>query len=262
MFDSCTYIGGGRIHFHTAQFMKKRVILYHRILHMASGCGEFVFDKIRFSIKPGNLYILAPGTRSARYFGDSPVAYEYIEFHAPSILIDTPCQACRIEEPFRSVLAALIHCTAQVSGNLRRQLLAATLGLALNETSATRTSDIRLRRVLSHIEEHPDRSATIGALAEIAGISEPQLRRLFRAELGVSPKRYLMRARMDYAQRLLRAEGLRVNEVATLMGFPSAFQFSAQYRKIHHAAPSQYRSINKSDSSPLRTCSSRGGHCQ
>lgn len=247
MFDSCTYIGGGRIHFHTDQFMKKRSVLHHRILIMESGHGEFVFDKLRVSITKGNIYVLAPGTRSARYFGDTPVAYEYIEFDVPCLLIDKPCLTCRIDEPFRGALVALIHCTTQVAGTLRRQLLAATLGLALHDSSATRTSDARLRRVLSHIEEHPDRPVTISALADIAGISEPQLRRLFRAELGVSPKQYLMRARMDYAQRLLYAEGLRVNEVANLLGFPSAFQFSTQYRKIHHAAPSQNRTKNNRD---------------
>jgi AraC-like DNA-binding protein len=238
MFDSCTYIGGGRIRFRASHHFKSRLIPHHRILFMESGQGIFTFGSMRVSITHGNIYLLAPGTREARYLGDKPVAYDYVEFDSPSRLIDRPCLACRVDEPFRHALTHLLRCIVQDSGPLRRQLLAAAVGLALYDVSAARTADPRLRRVLGHIEEHPERSATVGELAEIAGLSEPQLRRLFHAAPGISPKHFVMRTRMEYARRLIRAEGLRVNEAAGLLGFASPFQFSAQYRKIHGHPPS------------------------
>lgn len=239
MFDSCTYIGGGRIHFHSNQTLRNRAITHHRILFMKSGQGTFIFDKICVSITHGHVYLLAPGTREAYYSDNAPVAYEYLEFDSPRTLIDKPCMCCRVEPPFRNALIHLIRCTVQESGPLRRQLLAATIGLALHGSSMSHASDARLRRALNHIEDHPDYPTTISGLADLAGLSEPQLRRIFQTELGVSPKQFLMRARMDYAKRLIRAEGLRVKEVADLLGFPSSFQFSAQYRKVHGNAPTQ-----------------------
>jgi transcriptional regulator GlxA family with amidase domain len=110
--------------------------------------------------------------------------------------------------------------------------------IALHDTSRHVTGDPRLRQVILNIEEHPGQSISVTKLAALAGLSEAQLRRIFHAELHTSPKRYLMHVRMNYARNLIRSEGLRVQEAADTLGFPSAFQFSAQYRKIHGVSPS------------------------
>ena len=238
MTDLYTYIGGGRIRFRASHHFKPRPIPYHRILFMESGQGVFTFGAARVPITHGNIYLLAPGTREARYSGTKSIAYDYIEFDSPARLIDKPCLTCRMEEPFRQTLIHLLRCTVQETGPLRRQLLAAAAGLTLRNTSEARPTDPRLRRALLHIDEHPEQPTTVEELAEIAGLSEPQLRRLFNAELGTSPKHFLLKTRMDYARRLIRAEGLRVKETADLLGFASPFQFSAQYRKIHAHPPS------------------------
>jgi len=240
MYESCVYIGGGRIRFQKRQIMKKRAIKYHRILFMESGHGEFTVNKIPLSIIAGNVYLLAPGIREARYSGKTPVVYDYIEFDSPRKLIDEPFLICGIQEPFRDALIHLIRCTAQESGALRRQLLSAAIGLVLHDSAINTGSDLRLRRVINFIEKHPDQPVKIGTLVSLAGISEAQLRRIFHAELGVSPKQYLVRVRMEYACRLLSAEGLRVGEVADLLGFASPFQFSAQFRRFYGVPPSRY----------------------
>jgi AraC-like DNA-binding protein len=241
VFDACTYVGGGRISFQNAQILKRRMIAHYRLLYMETGEGTFIFGNQRVSVKPGNVYLLAPGPREARYAGTAPVAYEYLEFASPTSLVNSAYRECRVEEPFRSTLIHLIKSVIREMGPLRRQLLGSAIGLALHDTPDSALTDPRLRKLLQHLDEHPDRSPSIAEMAALAGLSAPQLRRVFKTHLGHSPKQHLLQSRMDYARRLLQAEGLRVKEVADLLGFPSAFQFSAQYHKIHKVSPSQDR---------------------
>ncbi len=84
-------------------------------------------------------------------------------------------------------------------------------GLAERQLSiATSLMQERLREGLSLAE-----------LASSVGLSESQFARAFRLRMGVPPHRYLMRLRLDQAQRLLRASDMSIAEVATSSGFSS-----------------------------------------
>ncbi|MDA3923524.1 MAG: hypothetical protein PF904_02360 [Kiritimatiellae bacterium] len=80
MFNSCTYIGGGRFYFRTGQRFKKRTIKHHRLIFIAQGSGSFSFPDISMPVKAGDFYLLAPGPREAHYNKVKAVSYEYIEF--------------------------------------------------------------------------------------------------------------------------------------------------------------------------------------
>ena len=60
-----------------------------------------------------------------------------------------------------------------------------------------------LREVQRWIADHPDADLTVAALAARAGMSERHFARCFRAEIGVTPARYVERARVEAARRLL-----------------------------------------------------------
>ncbi len=239
MLNICTYVTGGRISFNAEKTFKKRNIDNYRLLHLESGHGSFTVDNIRFSIKPNQTYLLAPGMRKAAYEGDCPTAFDYIEFQSSTRLIQAPCLNCQLAHPFKQALIQLIKCIISATEpDLRLQLLESAVRLALHDTSEYLIPDARLRRAVKYAEENPDKPTTLAALSTIAGLSEPQLRRLFKNHLDTTPKKYLMKVRMDYARHLLQSEGLRVNEIADLLGFSSPFQFSAQYRHIHGLSPS------------------------
>src|SRR5690606_20646151 len=69
---------------------------------------------------------------------------------------------------------------------------------ALTAQTAT-TSPID--RIRLHILENPRARLSLGALAEVAGVSPRHLSRLFRAELGLSPATYVELTRIDIARR-------------------------------------------------------------
>ena len=78
-------------------------------------------------------------------------------------------------------------------------------------------------------------------ICEATGITGRQLQRLFKNYLGVSPRQYYIRARLNLAQRLLIQSDLRITEVAIACGYGSLAQFSRSYRDQFGSSPSSDR---------------------
>jgi AraC family L-rhamnose operon transcriptional activator RhaR len=68
-----------------------------------------------------------------------------------------------------------------------------------------------------------------------------KFRKTFKKHIGVSPKEYLIRKRMDEACRLLRSTKKRISVIATDLGYASQYEFSNQFSKYFNVAPKHYR---------------------
>ena len=79
-------------------------------------------------------------------------------------------------------------------------------------------------------------SANIDRIAKDAGVSPAGLRRAFAARIGLSPKKFYNRLRMNEAARLL-GTGHSVAETAEKMGFSDAFHFSRAFKRYFQVAP-------------------------
>lgn len=73
-------------------------------------------------------------------------------------------------------------------------------------------------------------------IAEQLGISEVYLGRLFKEENGISPRKFLIEARMEEAKSLLE-EHFSVTQVSQMVGYKDVFQFSKAYKKYYGYSP-------------------------
>src|SRR5258708_5093319 len=92
---------------------------------------------------------------------------------------------------------------------------------------------------------------SIRALSANVSLSPRRLAHLFRVELGVPPRQYLKALRMDRAQSLLHTSFLSVKEITFQSGFTNVSHFVRDFKKLHGATPSEFRS--KVDQSPRGT---------
>lgn len=60
---------------------------------------------------------------------------------------------------------------------------------------------------------------SVATLAELCGISESYLKKLFISNYGLPPKKYIMNLKMDYAIELLRSGMFSVGAAAEATGF-------------------------------------------
>ena len=86
----------------------------------------------------------------------------------------------------------------------------------------------------------------VAALARRVGVSDRHLRRLFEAELGVSPIEYAQTHRLLLAKRLLTDTAMPVTEVAQASGYASVRRFNASFASRYRMSPSRLRSTLQS----------------
>ena len=107
---------------------------------------------------------------------------------------------------------------------------------ALEHETARRLADIR-----RYMEEHLDEPLTIQALSRRACLSATTFKESFRRLYGLPVHAWLRQQRMERAAELLRSSSLSVLGVAQSVGFSSASQFTAAFRRQYGVTPVQYR---------------------
>ncbi len=91
-----------------------------------------------------------------------------------------------------------------------------------------------------HIMQNLCKPIYISELAELCGISEVHLRRLFKNTFGVSPVKYRNRLLIKYACELLASGEMNVSEIADMLGFPDIYTFSQAFKKEVGVSPKKY----------------------
>jgi len=86
-----------------------------------------------------------------------------------------------------------------------------------------------------------DAPLTIDALAEHALVSSRTLTRIWRAETGTSPRRWLLMARINHAKELLEKTDQSIDQVATRCGLGTATNLRARFRETVGTTPTAYR---------------------
>jgi AraC family transcriptional regulator len=92
-----------------------------------------------------------------------------------------------------------------------------------------------------HIERHLGEPLAVADLAAACGLGTTSFAKSFRGATGVTPHRYLRRARIERACALLRTTALPVGDVALTVGFRGQSHFCAAFSQERGMTPSAYR---------------------
>jgi len=98
-----------------------------------------------------------------------------------------------------------------------------------------------LRRVRDRIYDGEAPPPTVTELADLCGLSERHLLRLFRRAQGVSLIDFVREARLERAMELLSATDLPLKAVAHRLGFSSHASFTAAFTREAGVAPTVFR---------------------
>ena len=81
---------------------------------------------------------------------------------------------------------------------------------------------------------------SIEKLSELCGISVSYLKLIFREKYGISPKKYIIQLKINYACDLLRLERYTITQVAELCNFSDIYFFSRQFKEYMGITPTQF----------------------
>ena len=105
-----------------------------------------------------------------------------------------------------------------------------------HENESTKT-----RAVVEWIRKHLCDELNVVELARLASMSERSFARHFKAEVGMTPARFVARERILRAQELLESTNFSVEEVAERCGFGSSLNLRHHFTRAVHLSPSAYR---------------------
>lgn len=101
--------------------------------------------------------------------------------------------------------------------------------------------DPRLQVAVRHLATHPAEPFSMQRLASRCGLSASRLSHLFRAQLGVTPRRYSEQLRLALAAQLLDQTNLTITEVAAESGYADALYFSRRFHREFGYPPTRRR---------------------
>jgi AraC-like DNA-binding protein len=99
----------------------------------------------------------------------------------------------------------------------------------------------KVAEALNRLESRLDEVKTPADLARMAGMPPHRFARLMKRLFGLTPVRYILKARITAATRMLRETGDSVADVALACGFYDHSAFSRAFRRATGRTPSEMR---------------------
>lgn len=211
---------------------------------------------------PGGLEMPVPGVASVRRYR-SVVPLRTLQVHVPRVVVErTVAQVDGARIDYERAAAAvasgdpLVEHTMRALGaagagavdDLYAESAAAflavhvlTRGVRPPKVSRANAEGPWLHKAVAMMRDRLSDPVTVADMAAEAGFSVYHFIRVFKEATGQTPHRYLTRLRVEEAQRLLRAGGLSVAQVATRCGFGSPGSLSTAFLRHTGVRPSAYR---------------------
>ena len=222
------------------------------IEYIVSGKGHVTIDEESFSPVAGDTYFLTQGSRHF-YHSDKKDPWEKLWINVSGELVTTLSKMYGVDRihHFQGLNTSDLllkfqyyaaHPDAENYAEKCISLLTALFVRMSNhiyKPAAEPPSPVR--RMLDYIDRHETDTIRIEQLAQACEKSPSQVERIFRAELGMPPYRYILNRKLEIAKQLLRETGMSVHDIAGYLSFEDEFYFSGLFRRKVGVAPSKYR---------------------
>jgi len=113
----------------------------------------------------------------------------------------------------------------------RRRLPNAKGGLSARHT----------QKVQRFLRDNFSRKLSLAEMAAVCGLSPYHFARAFSKTFGMSPHRYILVLRLDFAEKLLVESSMSITDIADLSGFSSQSHFTTTMKKYRQVTPLQAR---------------------
>jgi AraC-like DNA-binding protein len=219
-------------------------------VYILSGSCDYVCeDGTSFTVKAGDIMYLSQGERYTLYINEEYrfifCDFEFSDQTPKKSAFFTPKHDSSAEKLFMKLLN-LYNAQGKTYFTESLSLIYAIYSAVTatkNDVYITKTNKDKMVDVKEYVDCHyADVSLSIPHLAKLVDMSEVYLRKLFKAEIGVSPTEYITSVRLKKAKQLMKYYPfLTLGECAKQSGFSSPHYFSRVFRNEFGINPSKYR---------------------
>lgn len=230
----------------------------HFLLHyIISGSGTFEFDGQSYTLHENQGFLICPDIIT--YYEASskdPWSYTWIGFRgtkAETFLEnikldkDNPIFSCRGDiikrcfEEIRDSSTYKFGYELRLQGYLSILLSELTEQSEANITKGDGQKKNYIKKSIKFIETNYSRNISIESLASYIGLNKNYFSTIFSEVLGIPPKDYLIKYRINKACELLSNKDLTVSEISRSVGYDDPLGFSKIFKQIKRVSPKAYR---------------------
>ena len=245
------------------------------IIHVITdGRGKLVKNGRTFSIEKGDAFIIYPGEENY-YQADmrEPWTYMWIGFHglyAEAMMENTdfsrecPVIACPDPDKICAHMETMLRFNALTYVNelIRMRELYSILVVLSREPGENgaekgrgdeRDSDHGyVQTAVNLLISSFGKQIRVSDVARAVGISRNYLDEIFKKEMGVSPKEFLMNYRMEKASSLLASTSSPVGLIAEEVGYSDPMTFSKVCRRRRGMSPTEFRERHRTETGNVK----------
>lgn len=118
---------------------------------------------------------------------------------------------------------------------------AAQLSMGTRQVSRAGLPAWQSRRIVAHVEANLSRMIRVHELARIADLSPSHFCRAFKSTFGASPRAYVLRRRIEFAQGLMLTTRESLSSIALSCGMCDQAHFTRSFRRIAGETPRSWR---------------------
>lgn len=215
----------------------------HWLVHFVlSGKGTYVANGTTYEILPGQAFVIRPDEITL-YAADKadPWFYIWIGFVTDSLhdvpyVIDDPDLGnifLRFSESFK---------TGHIEQTLAIAYIWEIFGF-FRKYSVEASDNSYIQRAINIIEKQYSKDLSVASIADQLAIDRSYFSNLFRNQLGITPKQYILTYRMGKALTLLKRDKYSVAVVAASVGYNDPFSFSRSFKNFYGVPPQKYKEI-------------------
>lgn len=102
-------------------------------------------------------------------------------------------------------------------------------------------TDIITKFVMEYVEERFGEDLSLDAIAGKLGITGPYLSTYFKEKTGTNLSDYILTVRINKATQMLRETDLKIQEIASLVGYFTVASFNRVFKRFTGLTPSEFR---------------------
>lgn len=227
------------------------------IEYILSGRGYLEINDKKFKVKKGDVYLIEPNTKH-RYYADKDEPFKklWVNFYSHTygdILKSFKMNGIyyfpkvNIENYFYQIflLENVSLYSEDISYLAYEIIFQMTLKIKQSMIIEHKYKNLDLaRQIRQFIDTNIQSNIKLNSIATKLKISVPTLINKFKECYKITPKKYILEKKIKTACVLLLDSNKKINEIASLLCFSDAYNFSHAFKKIIGISPNEYREEN------------------
>lgn len=224
----------------------------YAMIRCTAGCGK-IYTKLGSFVIKENEYIFLKFHNIIKYKTAAQIwSYRWVNFNiigSPNFETDKilPSALTDDEERIFDNLLSVGN-TTKSRDYINFLFLEYMYSVTENESSAdilddSVSSNRRIDDICSYITQKVFTKITVDTVSSFFNISPRRLHQIFTQELGISPKRFIIKKKMEESYRLLVQTAIPINKIAEMLYFSSPYHFTNEFKRTFSQTPTQVRNM-------------------